>query len=82
ILDQSKVINKMPGNSPWVKKAYGPWEAVNLRQRDPALAKRNNENATWQRPQSATNKRDFLLADSNDIPNSYKQIGQGVVKNI
>ncbi|KAL8729207.1 MAG: hypothetical protein Q9181_005080 [Wetmoreana brouardii] len=47
LLGANEVIDDMPGNFPCFNKAYGPYEAMKLRQRDPAMAKRNNENYVW-----------------------------------
>ncbi|KAL8868536.1 MAG: hypothetical protein Q9174_004926 [Haloplaca sp. 1 TL-2023] len=47
VLGPNAVIDDMPGNFPCFSKAYGPYEAMQLRQRDSAMAKRNNENYVW-----------------------------------
>ncbi|KAL8688780.1 MAG: hypothetical protein Q9218_005395 [Villophora microphyllina] len=47
LLGANEVIDDMPGNFPCFNKAYGPYEAMQLKQRDPASAKRNNENYVW-----------------------------------
>lgn len=44
------IIDDQPGHYADMKKAYGPYEAIKLRQRIPNgrfLAKRNNENYVW-----------------------------------
>ncbi|KAL8699045.1 MAG: hypothetical protein Q9201_006233, partial [Fulgogasparrea decipioides] len=47
LLGANEVIDGMPGNFPCFNKAYGPYEAMKSNQRDPAMAKRNNENYVW-----------------------------------
>ncbi|KAL8945831.1 MAG: hypothetical protein Q9222_007686 [Ikaeria aurantiellina] len=91
VLGPDQVIDDQPGNFPCFNKAYGPYEATSLRQRDPNAAKINNENYVWyalqtywlvQCPGSAKNNGDFKYASSNDIPKSCKQIAKGYMKNL
>ena len=47
VLPQDQYPDDQPGNFPCTNKAYGPYEAISLNQRNSALAKINIENYVW-----------------------------------
>lgn len=83
-------LDDQAGSFPCLSKAYGPWEAIQLLGRDPALAKINIENYVWYALETFWLNRCpgrapgnmFTAPKNNDIPNVCKQGFKGALASI